>query len=800
MKLNEHWLREWVNPPDDVEALAQRLNMAGHECEVEPLVAMPPRGVVVGRILDLRHHPDAEHLSLCRVDVGRAAPVDIVCGAANAASRMTVAVALPGAQLAGGVSIAPREIRGCRSEGMLCSAVELGLADHADGILELDVDAPLGRDVSDYLRLDDHILNLELTPNRGDCLSVAGLARETAATYGVQQTPVHVHSAVVVESTRRGVAVAEPAACPHYVGRSIRKVDPAARTPDWMRERLRRSGIRSLNPLVDITNYVMIELGQPMHAFDNDRLRGTMRVRFAQAGEPLELLDGQKLELTVADLVIADDGGPVALAGIMGGQRSSVGEATHNVFLESACFEPAVVAKAGRRHKLLTDARHRFERGVDPGLQVRALERATELVLKICGGEADSIVEVGRAPVHGPRISLRRSYVTRVLGCDIPAQEVRTLLTRLAIDLRAEEADTWQATVPTYRYDLAQEADLVEEVGRLHGYDRIAAQAGPVFLAPRVHAETERPLDVARATLVARGYHEIVSYSFVDGELLARFTPQQSPVLLDNPISATMGAMRTTLWCGLVTAWNYNRQRQVTAARLFEAGACFQRVGDEVKETQHVAGLIAGAAAPRQWALHERAPDLFDIKSDVEALLGTDAGSFRYVATPNPALHDGCSAQILRDGVACGWVGQLHPELCARLQLPDAPVVFDLDWAALGALRLPRYVPLSDQPLVRRDLALEIAAEVPAQALRDVAMGASVEMLRAVDVFDVYAGEKLRAGAKSVALSLVFQDNSKTLEDSAVDAAVARVAVALQGALGAVVRGGEGSHNGADKS
>lgn len=789
MKLSERWLREWVNPAVDSPVLADKLNMAGHECEALPVVAELPGNVVVGCVREVSGHPHSDHLHVCKVDIGGNTLLSIVCGAANVDAGMKVAVAVAGAKLPGGTTITAAEIHGEASTGMLCSAAELGLAEHSDGILDLDPGAALGTDIVKYLQLDDHILNLELTPNRGDCLSVAGMARETAAIFAIPQTPIIVRQAVVLQ-TSRAVSIDDAGGCSHYVGRAIRGLKPHARTPDWMRERLRRSGIRCLHPVVDITNYVMLELGQPMHAFDDAKLSGTVHVRRAAAGETLQLLDGQDLALTAQDLVIADARHAVALAGIMGGMATGVDTATHDIFLESACFDPVSVAKSGRMHKLLTDARHRFERGVDPALQRRALERATALVLEICGGNADSVSEAGRAPAHGLDISLRHTRVSQLLGCDIPATEIPRMLGRLGIETQSTAAGAWSARVPTCRYDLEQEVDLIEEIGRLHGYDHIPARASPASLAPRIPLETTRSMNGIRATLVARGYHEAVTYSFVDSSLQKLFIADEAPIALDNPIAATMDVMRMTLWCGLVATWNYNRQRQRLQARLFEAGACFARTpAGEVHETQRIAGLIAGNVVPRQWGQATRAPDFYDIKADLDAVLGSQAGHAVCEPARHPALHDGRSARILLRGAPCGWIGELHPKACTALGLPAAPVVFELDWDTICNSPLPTYKPLSTQPAVRRDLALRLKPDIPARQLVQAVLSSAKSSLKSVEVFDVYSDNRDDIALKSVALTLVFQDNSATLRDEDVDAAIQDIVAYLKRSMNVVVRG-----------
>lgn len=798
MKISERWLREWVDPAVDAPTLAHKLNMAGLECEAAPMPADPPRGVVVGHITALKPHPDADRLRVCEVDVGDGKPRQIVCGAANAAVGLRVPTALPGASLPGSVPIVETELRGVRSAGMLCSAAELGLTEKSEGLLELDPSARIGIPIEEHLKLGDWLLDLDLTPNRGDCLSIAGLAREVAALYGLQYLAPNMRPPVVVVMDACEVEVADTSGCPHYVGRVISKLKTDARTPDWMRERLRRSDIRTIHPLVDITNYVMLELGQPMHAFDCARLNGTVKVRRAQAGEQLALLNEQTIQLSADDLVIADSNGPLALAGVMGGSATGVGEDTTRIFLESAYFDPVTVAASGRRHKLLSDSRYRFERGVDPALQRKALDRATALVLEICGGDPGPITEVGRAasPIS---IGLRQKRITRLLGHDIPANEAAALLARLEIETRAESAGSWQTRIPTHRPDLRIEADLVEEVGRLYGYDRIPPRASPASLTAHAPPETQRPLDASRDLLVARGYNEIISYSFVDARLQQRLTPQESALALDNPIAENLGVMRTTLWSGLIPAWIHNRQRQRSRARLFEAGHCFRQAADGVEERLCLAGLICGSAQPEQWGTVLREADFFDLKSDVEAVLGHRV-DVQVEAADHPALHPGRSARLLRDGQVCGWLGALHPRLCQELDLVETPLLFELNWNCIRVSPLPHYTALSEQPSVRRDLALVVEESIAAQSLVDAALNLGIAILRSVRTFDVYRGPGLERNSKSIALSLIFKDYSSTLTDEKVNAAIREITTHLGGRFGASLRGAGGDECGTDQS
>ncbi len=791
MKISENWLREWVNPAATAAALAEKLNLAGLECEAEPLMAELPRGVVVARILKAEPHPQADRLRVCEVDAGRDETLSIVCGAANARVGLLVAAALPGAVLPGGKEIGAAVLRGVASAGMLCSASELRLAEKSEGLLELDPDAYPGTPIEKHLGLDDRLLSLELTPNRGDCLSIAGLAREVAALYNLPAKAPTVRPAVVSALPSREVIVEDAQGCPHYVGRVVTKLNPKARTPDWMRERLRRSGIRAIHPVVDITNYVLLELGQPMHGFDHARLSGPVRVRRAKVGEKLALLNEQILSLTPADLLITDNSGPLVLAGVMGGTASGVSESTTEIFLEAACFDPVTVATSGRRHKLLSDSRYRFERGVDPALQRRALERATALVEQICGGEAGPIVEAGRAPQYAATVRLRHSRVERLLGCTIPPREVPALLGRLGIETQAEEAGAWRARVPTHRYDLRIEADLVEEVGRLYGYERIPARAYAAALAPFSMPETQRPLDTLKDSLVARGYQEVVTYSFVDPKLQEQLNPGVPAVALDNPIAETMAVMRTTLWSGLIPTWQYNRQRQCKRARLFECGAAYSPDGaGGTRETQYIAGLVAGPALSEQWGSKpERLADFYDLKADLAALFGRAAEQYRFERGAHPALHPGRGARILLGERTVGWLGALHPRLAQVLDLDEAPLLFELESDAVCATALPRPGPVSEFPSSRRDLAFVVKEEVSAEQLLAAARNAGGPLLKSVHIFDIYRGTGLQAGFKSMALGLIFQDYSRTLNVEEVDAAVGGITAGVSAQVGASVRG-----------
>ena len=787
MKLSYNWLREWVNPQVSADALTARITLAGLESDAEPMVENIPTGVVVGRIVKAERHPQADRLQVCEVDVGSGTALQIVCGAANARAGLNVPCALVGAKLPGGLEITQAKLRGVDSSGMLCSAKELGMSEKSEGLLELDSDAKPGTPIEQYLSFADDILNLELTPNRGDCLSVQGLAREIAALYGLQIKRPNIPNAVVEGHNQIKVEIEDLEACPTYMGRVITRINPKARTPDWMRERLRRSNIRVIHPVVDITNYVLLELGQPMHAFDCDKVSGGLRVRKALAGETLTLLNEQTVTLNNGELLIADDRAPLALAGVMGGAESGVTAGTTSIFFESACFAPAAVALTGRRHKLSSDSLYRFERGVDPGLQRLALERATQLTLQICGGQVHPVSQAGRQQPEAT-IRLRYSRLKQLLGIEIPAKEVEALLSRLGISLRNEINNSWLARIPSHRSDLRIEHDLIEEVARMYGYDRIVARPYAAQLAPTRPSETQRPLARIKDQLVSRGWQEAVTLSFVDPRIQSALTPDVTAVPLDNPIAETLAVMRTTLWSGLIPVWLHNHQRQQKRVRIFETGACFEEREGRIVETSRIGGLAAGSARPEQWGTTARPVDFYDLKADVVALLGGAAEEYRFEAAEHSALHPGRSARILRGAQAIGWIGELHPLVVKQLDLPEAPCVFELDWGVVQNVAPPRVEALSEFPSSRRDLAIVVNENVPADEIIDVVREAGGNSLQKVFVFDIYRGKNLGDACKSVALGLIFNNSSRTLTLEEIDHSVAEITQSLDNKLKASIR------------
>ncbi len=791
MKVSEQWLREWVNPPVSSVELAAQLTMAGLEVDhVEP-AAPPFDQVVVGRVVDLILHPDADRLRVATVDVGQAEPLQIVCGAPNVAVGMCAPTALIGAVLPGGLTLKKSRLRGVESQGMLCSARELGLAESSDGLLPLPADSRPGQNVRELLALDDSIIEIELTPNRGDCLGMEGIAREAAALNRCEFRPLPAGDVPAVLDDVFPVMLMDAADCPRYVGRVIRGVNPAAETPLWMKERLRRAGIRSLGPLVDVTNYVMLELGQPMHAFDLGRLTGGIEVRRARPGDRLELLNGVVIEPDVETLLITDHHGPLALAGIMGGEISSCTDATRDVFLESAFFTPASMAGRARRYGLQTDSSYRFERGVDPQLQRRAAERATQLLIDMAGGQPGPMIEAV-SPEHlpaEPAIRLRPGRLRKLLGMDIPTTQVEDILRRLGMAVSIE-VDHWLVVPSSNRFDITLEADLIEEIIRIYGYDRLPGNRPLTRLEIPPQPEREVGLERLWETLVQRGFQEAITYSFVDPDFQRWLDPQREPLALANPISADLAVMRTSLWPGLLKALIHNQKRQQSRIRLFEHGLNFIPEGDVLRQEPCIGGVVAGAALPEQWGVPARPADFFDLKADVEALLVLtgEPEAFAFVAAAHPALHPGQSARIDRASEPVGWLGTLHPRVARELDVEGDAFVFELRLAGVQAARLPAFRELSRFPASRRDLAVVVDESVTAQAVQAVIRQRGGDLLREVWLFDVYRGKGMAEGKKSLAFGLNLQDFSRNLTDHVVEEAVSGIIAGLAEQFGATLR------------
>jgi phenylalanyl-tRNA synthetase beta chain len=794
MRFSEAWLREWVAPAADTQTLCAQLTMAGLEVDAVEPAAPAFSGVVVGLVLSTEPHPDAGRLRVCRVDAGQGEALQIVCGAANVTAGMKVPVALVGAVLPGNFKIKRTKLRGVESLGMICSAVELGLAETSEGILPLPGDAEVGCDFRDWLQLDDACIEVDLTPDRGDCLSLAGIAREVGV---INRSPVQgprIDAMPAASGDRFPVRLEAAHACPRYVCRIVRNIAARAETPMWLRERLRRSGVRSLGPVVDVTNYVMLELGQPMHAFDLGRLDGEIRVRMAEPGERLALLNGDEPALGADTLVIADARAPVALAGIMGGAGSAVGEGTRDILLESAFFSPAAVSGKARSYGLHTDASHRFERGVDPDGQVRAIERATRLLLDIVGGAPGPMVEAlspGDLPKRAA-VFLRRVRIRQILGLALADADVEDILTRLGMAV-TPAADGWEVLPPSSRFDIVLEVDLIAEIGRIHGYDNIPMAHAPTAVTTRAPAETAFDLDRARLTLVARGYQEVITYSFVSPELQDLIAPGRPVLALANPISAELSVMRTGLWPGLLQAARQNLARQQVRVRIFESGLRYlPEIGDAGVPRQDgiLAGLVVGTAEPEQWGQASRDADFFDLKADVEAILGLTgcADVFAFVPAEHPALHPGQTARIERDGSEVGILGMLHPALAARLDIGADAYLFELALDGLGAGRLPNFRALSKFPSIRRDIAIVVDAGVSGAQVESCIAGAEPDLIKEIVLFDVYQGDNIERGRKSLALGLILQASSQTLTDQEVDRSIARILARLASDIGARLR------------
>ncbi|MCI0655345.1 MAG: phenylalanine--tRNA ligase subunit beta, partial [Methylococcaceae bacterium] len=648
MRISEAWLRESVNPDIDTETLVHQLTMAGLEVDRTEPAAFDFTRVVVGEVISMEPHPDADRLKVCRVTIGAAESLQIVCGAENVRIGMRVPTALAGAVLPDNHEIKQSEIRGVRSSGMLCSAKELGLVESADGLMDLPMDAPLGVEIHDYLKLDDRVIEIDLTPNRADCLSIEGVAREVAVINRIDWNCPEIQRIPIDHQEKLTVSIEAGDLCPRYLGRLITGIDPLAETPIWMQERLRRAGFRSLGPLIDVTNYVLMELGQPLHAFDAEKIHGGITVRRAREGEKLMLLNDEEVKLTESTLIIADDSKPLALAGIMGGRESAVSDSTSNIFLECAYFSPGAILGKAREYGLHSDSSHRFERGVDPNLQPRAIERASRLILEIAGGKCGVISEK-RDDAHFPErppIRLRSERVEKILGISIERSEIEAILTRLGMLVQREEQE-WTVRAPGFRFDIAIEADLIEEIGRIVGYDNLPLKCPAMQSVLAGVPEARVDLDRIKDFLVARGYREAITYSFVDPEQLKRIEPELQAIALENPISSDLSVMRTTLWCGLLTTAQRNLNRQQSRVRIFESGLKFERTASGIDQKKSLAGLILGSLDDEQWAQTSRAVDFYDAKADVEALLCLTGQKFSFVAERHPALHPGQSARIL---------------------------------------------------------------------------------------------------------------------------------------------------------
>lgn len=775
MKFSENWLRHFVDLPSNGDALAGVLMMSGLDVEAVEAAAPAFSGVIVAEVSAIEKHPSADRLQVCKVNTGRAM-VTVVCGAPNVATGMRVALAEVGARLPG-LEIRQATVRGVESSGMLCSAKELGIAENTSGLLVLPEDAVLGSNVREVLDLDDRLVTIKPTPNRGDCLSLLGIARDVAAMTGCAlKLPAPAAIRTQIED-RIEISLEAGDACPCYSARVVRGVDPAAKTPRWLVQCLERSGLRSISAVVDVTNFVMLELGQPLHAFDFSRVDGGIRVRRGQVGEKLTVLNGQEVALDPGYLVIADAGKPLALAGIMGGASSGVGDRTSDLLLESAFFAPAAIAGKARALGFASDSSYRFERGVDFAGVARALDRATQLILDICGGRAGPACAARTALPARPAVALRRARAERILGIALSVADIGDIFRRLgyAYELRGDE---FLVTPPSYRFDIGIEEDLIEEVARVRGYDRIpeGRPRGPAVVLPA--DETRLTSRRVRARLVARDYQEIVGYSFVERAWEADFRANTTPILLANPIAAQHSAMRSGLIGSLVDCLKLNLSRQQERVRVFEIGNCFDRSGDSYSQRKMVGGLAYGGAVAEQWGNAKRRVDFYDVKSDIESLLS--GYPLRFVPLQDPALHPGRAAGIVVNGRSAGVLGQLHPRLQQKYELPYETICFEINLDSVSGLDLYQFKDFSRQPWVRRDIAVEVGESVTSEAMILTMRKAATAVLRDLAPFDVYRGKGIDSDKKSVAFRVLLQDTSRTLTDAEVEAEIGRLIQALQ--------------------
>ena len=791
MKFSEMWLREWVDPDISTEELAHGLTMGGHEVESVEQQGSGLDGVVVAEVVTVARHPDADRLSVCQVNTGSGDAVEVVCGAPNVVAGMKSPFAPPGVRLPNGLKLRKSKIRGVMSYGMLCSAVELGLGEESDGIISLPMAATVGQPLTELLSLPDSVIDIDVTPNRGDCLSVLGIARDVAAITGQPFSEPEVAQIDERVSDRQAVILDDATACPRFAGRVIRGINPDSQSPVWMVERLRRSGVRSIHPIVDITNFVMLELGQPLHAYDLARLQGPIRPRFARIGEKVVLLDEREIELNDDTVIITDDSGPIGVAGIMGGLSTAVDGSTIDVFFEAAFWPQDVIVRRARSYAMHTDASQRFERGVDPTGQARAINRATELLLEISGGKAGPLTDEVHAD-HLPKpttVVLRHARLSKLLGTRIEASKVTNILRGLGLET-TETGDGWTVKSPSFRFDIGIEEDLIEEVARIHGYDEIpeltATAETPLAAVPETMVNIDRAADV----LVARDYQEVITYSFVDPNSDELITGTRSELGLANPISSEMSVMRGSLWTGMLASAFANVSRQQDRVRLFEVGKSFHGNLNDPLEVERIAGLVIGDAQPEQWGCRAQPVDFFDIKSDVEALLAMtgNAAEFSFRAVGHPALQPGQAAEVIRSEKSIGVVGKLHPGVAKQLGLRKDVFVFELNAESAFTSDVASATDISKFPAIRRDISVVVDDNIRASEIVKAVESSVPDLIQKVVIFDIYNGPGIEVGLKSVALGLILQETSRTLTDEDADSAMDAAVGKLQDKFAAVLR------------
>jgi phenylalanyl-tRNA synthetase beta chain len=795
MKFSEKWLRELVQPKINTQQLADQITMAGLEVDAIENVASDFSHVIVAKVLTAEQHPNADKLKVCTVSNG-SETFQVVCGAPNARAGLVTAYAQVGAVLSGPddkpFKIKKAKLRQIESFGMLCAEAELAISEESNGIMELPYDAPLGEDLRIYLALDDKIIDVDLTPNRGDCLSIIGLAREVGVLNKAEVQYPEFTAVPVTLDEQITVTLEAPNDCPKYLGRVIRNVNVNAETPNWMVEKLRRSGVRSIDPVVDVTNYVLLELGQPLHAFDLDKLSGKIVVRKAKTNEKLVLLDGNEISVNSETLVIADDSGPIALGGVFGGEKTGVTTDTVNIFLECAFFNPIAIAGKARAYGLHTDASHRYERGVDWQLQHRGIERATQLLVEIAGGDVAPITEtVDKA--HLPSlnyIELRHAKVNAMLAFDMPAVEIEEIVTRLGMTITDKQEAVWNITAPSYRFDITIEVDIIEELARVFGYNNLPVKMPSAALDFTPRAESKVSVANIRRTLVARGYQEAITYSFIEEGLQRQFDNINPGIALANPISAEMAVMRTSIWPALVKTIQYNQNRQQNRVRLFEIGQCFISKGENIQQENVISAAIVGKRHPEGWSADNESVDFFDLKGDLEALLslGGCAEAFSFVSAEHVALHPGQTAKILRDGKTIGYIGAIHPNLTKEFGINGNLYLFEIDQTQLQSGHLTEFTALSKFPESKRDIAVVVDEKSVFANLEHIIASSGGEYLKNITLFDIYTGQGVEKGRKSLAINLTWQHPSRTLNEEEVNASVQQVVTALANQAAAVLR------------
>jgi phenylalanyl-tRNA synthetase beta chain len=794
MKFSEKWLREWVSPNMDTNALSEQLSMAGLEVDGIDPVAGDFTGVVIGEVISAEQHPDADKLKVTKVNVGEAEPLDIVCGAANCRVGLKVAVAKVGAILPGNFKIKKAKLRGQPSMGMLCAFEELGMSESSDGILELPQDVAIGQDIREYFDLDDKIIDVDLTANRSDCLGLKGIAREVGVLNSLDVQELVIEPIVPTIDDKIDIELVNSDSCPRYLGRVIKNVNLDAQTPLWMVEKLRRSGIRSIDAIVDVTNYVLLELGHPMHAFDLASIKGGIKVRSAEQNEELVLLDGNTVKLDVSTLVIADHEKSLAMAGIFGGEKSGVTTETKDILLESAFFSPLAIAGQARKYGLHTDASHRYERGVDHQLQHDAIERATALLLDVVGGAAGPVVEAvaNEKLPKSKTVTLRQSRLNKVIGHVISQEQVTDILTRLGLTVSFDN-EQWQADIPSYRFDISIEEDLIEEVARVYGYNNIPNVAPKAALKMTRHNEAYLSTNKVRNSLVTLGYQEAITYSFVDPKVQSILHPSADPLVLPHPISIEMSVMRVSMLPGLLSSQVYNQNRQQARIRLFEHGLKFIKdvsAENGVLQTPVVSGVISGSTVGEHWDIATRSVDFFDLKGDVESLLAltADKSSFEIKAEQVEGLHPGQSAAIYRNNKKVGFLGALHPQIQTKLDINNQTFVFEIEMLGLETRKLPLAQDISKFPANRRDIAIVVKEEVNSGDILTMIENVGGNQLVELNLFDVYKGKGIDSGYKSLAIALTLQNVERTLEEKDINLVVDQVVASLAEKFNASLR------------